>query len=57
MTCKIENLDKVISIYETYADKKIKQKDIKKTIDIDTYLYDWELEKNKLQEIDKLAPF
>lgn len=57
MTCKLADLPTVTQIFEDYCDKKIKQKDIKKTTNIDTYLYEWELQKNSLENIDRLAPF
>ncbi len=57
MTVKIENLEIVKKLFIEYWDKNITEEDLKKTIKIDTQIYANEIENNKIEEIEKLAPF
>lgn len=57
LTTKIENLQTVVEIFYKYCDKNIKNKDTIKQINIDTYLYPWEMKDTKIWEIERLAPF
>jgi single-stranded DNA-specific DHH superfamily exonuclease len=50
-------LDEVISRFQKYCKKNIKETDLPKTITIDTKIYPQEREQNLLQSINEFAPF
>lgn len=57
LTVKLENLEKVQKLLEEYSNNTIKEEDLKKTIKIDTPIYQNEINKEKLSQIDSFAPF
>ncbi len=57
MTVKIDDLNKVIKIFEDYAQSVIVKEKTKKILYVDTKIYDWELNDSQLNNIQKLAPF
>ncbi|MBS8122331.1 DHHA1 domain-containing protein [Candidatus Vampirococcus lugosii] len=57
MTVKISNLSTVIELFYEYGENNITEKDLIKSIQIDTKIYPHELEKEKILKINELAPF
>ncbi|UFX83157.1 single-stranded-DNA-specific exonuclease RecJ [Candidatus Absconditicoccus praedator] len=57
LTVKLENLEKVQKLLEEYSNNTIKEEDLKKPIKIDTPIYQNEINKEKLSQIDSFAPF
>ena len=53
----IDKLDKLIQALEKYAQKNVSEKDLQKTIIIDTKLYQHDMHKGDLNDIQQLAPF
>ncbi len=57
LSVDLDNLDELVAHFQDYCEKKISDKDLKKTISIDTKLYHHEWDLDSLCKIDKLAPF
>jgi len=57
LTVPIDKLDKLIQALEKYAQKNVSEKDLQKTIIIDTKLYQHDMHKGDLNDIQQLAPF
>lgn len=56
LTVKLENLDTVFKIFEDYANNNIPD-NIQRIIEVDTKIYDNEINTNSLEKIHLLAPF
>lgn len=57
LSVDLDKLDELVAHFQNYCDKNIQDKDLKKTITIDTKLYQHEWDLNSLCEISRLAPF
>ncbi|MEF2175558.1 MAG: DHHA1 domain-containing protein, partial [Candidatus Absconditabacteria bacterium] len=56
LTVKLENLDTVCKIFEDYANSNIGD-NIQRIVEVDTKIYDNEINVNSLEKIHLLAPF
>ena len=57
LTVDLDQLDKVLEIFQNYCQEKIAPEDLEKTTLIDTKLWDHEWNDDELKEIQLLAPF
>lgn len=57
LSVDLDNLDELVSHFQDYCEKKISDKDLKKSVTIDTKLYQHERDNDSLAKINRLAPF